>query len=152
MHVFFAEREARRIPDMPPDVRPMPIRSVGIVGAGTMGGGIAMSFAAAGIPVTLVDVSQEAVERGLGTIRRNYAGSVSRGSLARERMDELLGRIHPSTDYAALSSAELIIEAAFEDLEVKRGIFRQLDQVAAPEAILATNTSTLDIDAIAAAT
>jgi len=152
MHGFFAEREARRIPDMPPDVRALPIRTVGIVGAGTMGGGIAMSFAGAGIPVTLVDVSQEAVDRGLGTIRRNYAGSVSRGSLARERMDELLGRIHAATDYAALSRADLIIEAAFEDLEVKREIFRKLDQVAAPEAILATNTSTLDIDAIAAAT
>jgi len=152
MHVFFAEREARRIPDMPPDVRALPIRSVGIVGCGTMGGGIAMSFSGAGIPVTLVDVSQEAVERGLGTIRRHYAGSVSRGSLARERMDELLGRIHTATDYAALSRADLIIEAAFEDLEVKRDIFRKLDQVAAPQAILATNTSTLDIDAIAAAT
>jgi 3-hydroxyacyl-CoA dehydrogenase len=152
MHVFFAEREARRIADMPPDVRALPIRTVGIVGAGTMGGGIAMSFAAAGIPVTLVDVSQEAVERGLGTIRRNYAGSVSRGSLARERMDELLGRIQTATDYVALSRADLIIEAAFEDLEVKRDIFRKLDQVASAGAILATNTSTLDIDAIAAAT
>jgi 3-hydroxyacyl-CoA dehydrogenase len=152
MHVFFAEREARRIADMPPDVRALPIRTVGIVGAGTMGGGIAMSFAAAGIPVTLVDVSQEAVERGLGTIRRNYSGSVSRGNLARERMEELLGSIHIATDFAALAHADLVIEAAFEDLEVKRGIFRKLDQVAAPEAILATNTSTLDIDAIAAAT
>jgi 3-hydroxyacyl-CoA dehydrogenase len=152
MHGFFAEREARRVPDLPADVRALPIRTVGIVGAGTMGGGIAMSFAAAGIPVTLVDVSQEAVERGLGTIRRNYAGSVSRGSLARERMDELLGRIQTATDYVALSRADLIIEAAFEDLEVKRDIFRKLDQVASAGAILATNTSTLDIDAIAAAT
>jgi 3-hydroxyacyl-CoA dehydrogenase len=152
MHLFFAEREARRIPHMPPDVRPLPIRTVGIVGAGTMGGGIAMSFAAAGIPVTLVDVSQEALDRGMETIRRNYASSVARGSLARERMDELLGRIHTATDYTSLSSVDLVIEAAFEDLQVKREIFRRLDQVAAPQAILATNTSTLDIDAIAAAT
>lgn len=152
MYGFFAEREARRIPDLPPDARALPIRTVGIVGAGTMGGGIAMSFAAAEIPVTLVDVSQEALESGVGTIRRNYAGSVSRGSLTRERMEEMLGRIRTATDYAALSQADLIIEAAFEDLEVKRDIFRRLDQVAAPEAILATNTSTLDIDAIAAAT
>ena len=152
MHVFFAEREARRVPDISADVRPLPIRSAGIVGAGTMGGGIAMSFAGAGIPVTLVDVSQEAVDRGLGTIRRNYASSVSRGSLPRERMEELLRSISTATDYSALASTDLIIEAAFEDLEVKREIFRQLDRIAAPAAILATNTSTLDIDAIAAAT
>ena len=152
VHVFFAEREARRIPDLPADVTPLPIRAVGIVGAGTMGGGIAMSFANAGIPVTLLDVSQQALERGLGMIRRNYAGSVSRGSLARERMDELLGSIRGATTYAALSGADLIIEAAFEDLDVKRGIFTSLDAVAAPHAILATNTSALDIDAIAAAT
>ncbi len=152
VHVFFAEREARRIPDIPADVKPTPIRAVGIVGAGTMGGGIAMSFANAGIPVTLVDVSQEAVDKGLGAIRRNYASSVSRGTLARERMEELLGRIHGATTYAALSTADLIIEAAFEDLEVKRGIFAKLDAIAAPQAILATNTSTLDIDAIATVT
>ena len=152
MHVFFAERGARQVPDVPPDVKPLPIRTIGIVGAGTMGGGIAMSFAGAGFPVTLVDVSQEALERGLGTIRRNYASSVSRGSLSRERMDELLGRISAATDYAALSSTDLIIEAAFEDLDVKRDIFRKLDRIAAPAAILATNTSSLDVDAIAAAT
>jgi 3-hydroxyacyl-CoA dehydrogenase len=152
VHVFFAEREARRIPDIPAEVTPVPIRTVGIVGAGTMGGGIAMSFANAGIPVTLLDVSQEAVERGLGTIRRNYAGSVSRGSLARERMEELLGRIQGATAFEALAGADLIVEAAFEDLEVKRGIFTKLDAIAAPQAILATNTSSLDVDAIAAAT
>ncbi len=152
MHVFFSEREARRVPDVPPDVKPLPIRTMGIVGAGTMGGGIAMSFAGAGFPVMLVDVSQEALERGLGTIRRNYASSVSRGSLSRERMDELLARIGSATDYAALSGADLIIEAAFEDLDVKRDIFRKLDRIAAPAAILATNTSSLDIDLIAAAT
>jgi 3-hydroxyacyl-CoA dehydrogenase len=152
VHVFFAEREARRIPDIPADVKPLPIRRAGIVGAGTMGGGIAMSFANAGIPVTLVDVSQEAVDKGLGTIRRNYASSVSRGSLARERMEELLGRIQGATAYEALATADLIVEAAFEDLEVKRGVFTKLDAVAAPQAILATNTSTLDIDAIATAT
>ena len=152
VHLFFAEREARRIPGVPADVTPLPVRTAAVVGAGTMGGGIAMAFANAGIPVTLLDVSQEAVERGLGTIRRNYAGSVSRGSLARERMDERLARIHGATTYEALSGADLIIEAAFEDLAVKRGIFARLDAVAARDAILATNTSSLDVDAIAAAT
>ena len=152
VQLFFAEREARRIPGIPADVTPLPVRTAAVVGAGTMGGGIAMAFANAGIPVTLLDVSQEAVERGLGTIRRNYAGSVSRGSLARERMDERLARIHGATTYEALSGADLIIEAAFEDLAVKRGIFARLDAVAARDAILATNTSSLDVDAIAAAT
>jgi 3-hydroxyacyl-CoA dehydrogenase len=152
VHVFFSEREARRIPDIPADVKPLPVRSVGIVGAGTMGSGIAMSFANAAIPVTLLDMSQEAVDRGLGTIRRNYASSVSRGSLAREQMEKRLKCIQGVTAYEALATADLIVEAAFEDLEVKRGIFARLDQVAAPHALLATNTSTLDIDAIAAAT
>ena len=152
VHVFFAEREARRIPGVSADVQPLPVRSVGIVGAGTMGGGIAMSFVNSGIPAKLLDVSQEAVDRGLGAIRRNYAGSVSRGSLARERMEELLSRIQGVTQYEALSSVDLIVEAAFEDLKVKQDIFSKLDKVAAPHAILATNTSTLDIDAIAAAT
>jgi 3-hydroxyacyl-CoA dehydrogenase len=152
VHMFFAEREARRIPDVPPEVKPLPIRTAGIVGAGTMGGGIAMSFANAGVPVTLVDVSREAVDRGLSAIRQNYAASVSRGSLSRERMDERLARIQGATGYEALGAADLIVEAAFEDLNVKRTIFSKLDAVAAPQAILATNTSTLDIDSIAAAT
>ncbi len=152
VHLFFAEREARRIPDIPADVRPLPIQTVGVVGAGTMGGGIAMSFANAGIAVRLLDVSQEALDRGLGAIRRNYAASVSRGSLPRERMEERLARIQGVTRYEALAGADLIIEAAFEDLAVKRDIFGKLDRIAAPHAILATNTSTLDIDAIAAAT
>ncbi len=152
VYLFFAEREARRIPDIPADVKPLPVRTVGIVGAGTMGSGIAMSFANAAIPVTLLDVSQELVDRGLGTIRRHYASSVSRGSLARERMEELLGYIRGASAYEALSTADLIIEAAFEDQDLKRAIFARLDQVAAPHAILATNTSTLDIDAMAAAT
>jgi len=152
VHLFFAEREARRIPDIPADVKPLPILRAGIVGAGTMGGGIAMSFASAGIPVTLVDVSQEALDKGMGAIRRNYTSSVSRGTLARERMEEWLARIVGTTAYEGLANADLIIEAAYEDLDVKRGIFARLDRIAAPHAILATNTSTLDIDAIAAAT
>ena len=151
VHVFFAERAARRIPDVPADVTALPIQAVGVVGAGTMGGGIAMTFANAGIAVRLLDVSQEALDRGLGAIRHNYAASVSRG-LARERMEERLGRIQGATEYAQLSTVDLIVEAAFENLDVKRGIFAKLDGIAAAHAILATNTSTLDIDAIAAAT
>jgi 3-hydroxyacyl-CoA dehydrogenase len=152
VHIFFAEREARRIPDVPAGTKPLPIRAVGVVGAGTMGTGIAMSFANAGFPVTLLEVTHEALERGIGAIRRNYATSVSRGSLARERMEEVLARITGTTEYEALGAADLIVEAAYEDLQVKRDIFARLDRVAAPHALLATNTSTLDVDAIAAAT
>jgi 3-hydroxyacyl-CoA dehydrogenase len=151
-HVFFAEREARRIPGIPAGIEPLPIRQAAVIGAGTMGGGIAMSFANAGLPVLLLEVSPEALERGLGLIRRNYAASVSRGSLDAARADAALARIRGVSDYAALGGADLIIEAVFEDLSVKREVFARLDQVAAPQAILATNTSTLDIDAIAAAT
>jgi 3-hydroxyacyl-CoA dehydrogenase len=153
VHLFFAEREARRIPDVVAgNTPPLPIRSVGIVGAGTMGGGISMAFANVGVPVKLLDVSRDALERGLGAIRRNYAASVSRGTLTRERMEERLSLIQGITEYEGLGNVDLIIEAAFEDLNVKREIFARLDKVAARRAILATNTSTLDIDAIASAT
>ena len=151
-HVFFAEREARRIPGIPADLEPLPIRQAAVIGAGTMGGGIAMSFANAGLAVSLLEVSPEALERGLQVIRRNYAGSVSRGSLDQARADAALARIRGVSDYRTLDAADIIIEAVFEDLSVKREVFARLDQVAAPRAILATNTSTLDIDAIAAAT
>jgi len=151
-HVFFAEREARRIPDVGPEVQPLPIRSAAVIGAGTMGGGIAMSFANAGIPVRLLELSREALERGLGAIARNYAGSVARGSLTQERADRARSLIQGVSDYGELADADIIIEAVFEDLKVKQEVFARLDKVAAPQAILATNTSTLDIDAIAAST
>ncbi len=151
-HVFFAEREARRIPGLPADVQPLPIRSAAVIGAGTMGGGIAMNFANAGIPVTVLELSAEALERGLGIVRRNYATSVARGSLTQERVERALGRLRGVTEYQALGSADIIIEAVFEDMKVKQEVFARLDRVAAPHAILATNTSTLDIDAIAAST
>ena len=152
MHIFFAEREARRIPEVPSSVQPLAIRSAAVVGAGTMGGGIAMSFANAGIPVRLLEVSQEALERGLGLIRKNYAASVARGSLTQAGMDQALSLISGVRQYEALAEADIVIEAVFEDLKVKRQVLTQLDGVCAPHAILATNTSTLDIDAIAAAT
>jgi len=151
-HLFFAEREARRIPDVGPEVKPLRITSAAVIGAGTMGGGIAMCFANAGIPVRLLELSGQALERGLAVIRKNYAGSVARGSLTQERAERALALIHGTTEYAELGTADILIEAVFEDLKVKHEVFARLDRVAAPHAILATNTSTLDIDAIASAT
>ena len=151
-HVFFAERETRRIPGLSSHAEPLPIRTAAVVGAGTMGGGIAMNFANAGIPVALLEVSAEALARGLAVIRRNYDTSVARGSLSQARADETFARIQGVGDYAALGNADIVIEAVFEDLNVKREVFARLDRVTAARAILATNTSTLDIDAIAAST
>ena len=152
MHVFHAEREARRIPGIGPEVRPQQIRRAAVVGAGTMGSGIAMCFANAGIPVTLLDVSAEAIGRGMAGIRANYAASVARASLAQEKADWALSLISTTTDYEALSNVDIVIEAVFEDPALKREIFAKLDRHAPEHAILATNTSTLDIDMIAGAT
>ncbi|HET9388744.1 MAG TPA: 3-hydroxyacyl-CoA dehydrogenase NAD-binding domain-containing protein, partial [Steroidobacteraceae bacterium] len=141
-----------RIPDVPASVQPLPIRSAGVVGAGTMGGGIAMTFANAGIPVRLLEISQETLERGLSLIRKNYSASVTRGSLSQERMDRAMSLITGVRQYEALAQADIVIEAVFEEPNVKKEVFTRLDAVCAPHAVLATNTSTLDIDAIAAAT
>jgi len=151
-HLFFGERELRKIPGLPADVKSRKVAKVGIVGAGTMGGGIAMCFANAGIPVTIVDARQEALDRGLATLRKNYERSVSRGSLKTEEMERRLALIQPTLDYAALRDADLVIEAVFENLALKKEIFAKLDAVAKPSAIIGTNTSTLDIDEIAAVT
>ncbi|GIK25013.1 MAG: 3-hydroxyacyl-CoA dehydrogenase [Betaproteobacteria bacterium] len=151
-HLFFAERELRRIPGLPADVKSRQIKKVGIVGAGTMGGGIGMCFANAGIPVTIVDAKQEALDRGLATVRKNYERSVTRGSLKPEQLEQRMALIAPSLDYAALGDADLVIEAVFENMKLKKEIFARLDAVAKPGAILGTNTSTLDIDEIAAVT
>jgi 3-hydroxyacyl-CoA dehydrogenase len=152
VHVFFAERAARRIPGLPADVKPQPIRSAAVIGAGTMGGGIAMNFANAGIPVTLLELSGEALARGLAQVRKNYATSVARGSFTQERADRAVSLVRGVTSYDELQAADIVIEAVFEDLKVKQEVFGRLDKVAAAHAILATNTSSLDIDAIAAAT
>ena len=152
VHVFFAEREARKIPGLDAQARALPIRRAAVVGAGTMGTGIAMTFANAGIPVSVLELSGEALERGLGLIAKSYQGSVARGRLTRERAEQALALIRGVSDYQALGTADIIIEAVFEDLKVKQQVFASLDQVAAPHAILATNTSTLDIDMIAAST
>jgi 3-hydroxyacyl-CoA dehydrogenase len=151
VHLFFAEREARRIPGLPQDVEPLAVRRVGIIGAGTMGSGIAVVFANARIPVRLLEVSKEALDRGLGMIHRNYATSVERGSVTRESAEEAESLIEGVTDYAELADCDLIIEAVFEDLEIKKQVFARLSKAAARDAILATNTSALDVDAIAAA-
>ena len=151
-HLFFAEREARRIPGVGSEVKPLPIARAAVIGAGTMGGGIAMCFANAGIPVRVLELSADALERGLAVIAKNYAGSVSRGSLTPQRAERALSLLQGVTAYGELGEADIVIEAVFEDMDVKKEVFGRLDRVAAPQAILATNTSTLDIDAIAAAT
>jgi 3-hydroxyacyl-CoA dehydrogenase len=151
-HLFFAERQARKIADVPASIQPLPIRTAAVVGAGNMGGGIAMCFANAGIPVALLDVSSDAVQRGLEVIRKNYETSVARGSLTQERADRALGNIRTLTDYAALGEVDIVVEAAFEDMEIKRRIFAELDRHTPAHTILASNTSTLDIDALAGAT
>jgi 3-hydroxyacyl-CoA dehydrogenase len=151
-HLFFAEREVGKIPGISPDVKPRPVDRIGIVGAGTMGGGIAMAFANAGLPVTIIDAKQEALERGRSTITKNYERSVKRGRFTQAQMDERIKSIIFALNFDALKRSDLIIEAVFENMDLKKEIFRMLDMVAKSGAILATNTSTLDIDAIAAVT
>lgn len=151
-HIFFAEREAGKIPGLTKDTPTTEITRVGIVGAGTMGGGIAMNFLNVGIPVTIVETSQEALDRGLATIRRNYENTAKKGRLTMEQVEQRLSLLTPTLDLSALSDTDLIIEAVFEDMDVKKDIFRRLDSIAKPGAILATNTSTLDVNEIAAVT
>jgi 3-hydroxyacyl-CoA dehydrogenase len=148
--LFFAEREAAKLPGK--DLQRRRIERIGVIGAGTMGGGIAMAFANGGLPVTLLETSEEALRRGLATIDKNYAVSVSRGSLTDEAKQKRVGLFKGSTDYADLADCDLIIEAVFEDMAVKKEVFGKLDAIARPGAILATNTSYLDVDAIAAST
>ena len=152
MHVFFAEREAAKIPGLGRDVVPRPIRSAAIIGAGTMGGGIAMSFANAGIPVKQVEVDQAALDRGRAIVEKNYAASVARGSTPQAKADAALALIEGTTDYAAIADCDIVIEAVFETMALKKEIFARLDAVMKPGAVLATNTSTLSIDEIASAT
>ena len=151
-YAFFAERNTSKIPDVPPATRTLEVNTVGVVGAGTMGGGIAMNFLNAGIPVTLVEMSQEALDRGLGVIRRNYENSAKRGRLTEAQVDQRLALIRPTLDLTALAEVDLVIEAVFEEIAVKKEIFARLDGIAKPGAILASNTSFLDLDEIAAAT
>jgi 3-hydroxyacyl-CoA dehydrogenase len=151
-HAFFAERAASKIPDVPEDTPTRPIRSAAVVGAGTMGGGIAMNFANAGVPVTVLEVKAEALEKGIATIRKNYEASAKKGKLTAAQVQEAMGLIRPTLEYSDLSQADIVIEAVFEDLPVKEQVFRRLDEVMRPGAILATNTSTLDVNRIASFT
>ena len=151
-HIFFAEREAAKIKGLPRDATRRDIQSVGIIGGGTMGGGIAMSFANAGFAVTMLEIDDEALERGLSIIDRNYGGSVKRGKLSEDQAKTCRDRIAGATDYASLADCDLVIEAVFEDPQLKKTIFAKLDGVCKDGAILATNTSYQDVDAIAAAT
>jgi 3-hydroxyacyl-CoA dehydrogenase len=152
VHAFFAERETSRIPGLPDGVRGRAVERAGVIGAGTMGGGIAICFANAGIPVTLLDADATALERGLATIERTYQSMVERGRLAAAEKAQRLARIQPSLEYGDLGRADVIVEAVFEDLALKQELFRKLDAAAKRGAVLATNTSTLDIEQIAAAT
>jgi 3-hydroxyacyl-CoA dehydrogenase len=151
-HAFFAERAASRIPGIDDNAPARPVERVAVIGAGTMGGGIAMSFVQAGIPVTLVEMKQAALDNGLATIRRNYEASVKRGKLDTKTVERNLALLSPTLSYDDIAAADMVIEAVFEDMEVKLGVFRELESRVKPGAILASNTSTLDLDRIAAAT
>ncbi|MFN8909047.1 MAG: 3-hydroxyacyl-CoA dehydrogenase NAD-binding domain-containing protein [Betaproteobacteria bacterium] len=151
-HAFFAERAAAKVNGLPEDTPVREIRSAAVIGAGTMGGGIAMNFANAGIPVKILEASPERLDKGLSVIRANYAATVSKGRLSQEAMDKRMALMTGVSSYDDLRDADIIIEAVFEEMPVKQEVFRTLDAVAKPGAILATNTSTLDIDAIAAVT
>ncbi|MEM7325778.1 MAG: 3-hydroxyacyl-CoA dehydrogenase NAD-binding domain-containing protein, partial [Actinomycetota bacterium] len=151
-YYFFAEREAAKVPDVPKDTPLLDINTVGVLGAGTMGGGIAMNFANVGIPVTIVERDQESLDRGLGVVRKNYERSASRGSISSDDVEQRMGLITGSLDRGDFAEADMVIEAVFEDMELKKEIFRDLDRICKPEALLATNTSALDVNAIAAVT
>lgn len=151
-HIFFAERQAAKIKDLPKDTPLRDIKKVAIIGGGTMGGGIAMCFANVGIPVVMLEINDEALERGMNIIRKNYTITVQKGKLPADKMEQLISTISGTTDYADLDDVDLVIEAVFENLDLKKEIFAKLDAVCKPGAILATNTSYQDVDAIAEAT
>jgi 3-hydroxyacyl-CoA dehydrogenase len=151
-HIFFAEREAAKVPGVSKDVLPREIKRAAVIGAGTMGGGIAMCFANAGIPVTVVEAAPEALTRGLDTVAKNYRTSVSRGSLTTAEMDRRMGQFNAVTDIEAVSDADIVIEAVFEEMPIKKQVFGNLDRLAKPDAVLASNTSYLDVNEIGAST
>ena len=151
-YAFFAERQANKIPDVPDDTPLIDVKSVGVIGAGTMGGGIAMNFVNVGIPVTLIEVKQDALDRGLAVIRKNYERTAARGGITTADVETRMALITPSLDMNALASADMVIEAVFERMDVKKDIFGKLDTICKPGAILASNTSYLNVDEIASAT
>jgi 3-hydroxyacyl-CoA dehydrogenase len=151
-YFFFAEREAAKIPDVPADTAAKDVKKAAVIGAGTMGGGIAMNFANVGIPVTVVEVAKDALERGLGVVRKNYEATASRGRLTAADVEKRMGLITGTTDFNAIRDADIVIEAVFEEMPIKKEVFAKLDGIAKPDAVLATNTSTLDVNEIASAT
>jgi len=148
-YFFFAERKANKIEGLPENTEARPIRKVGVIGAGTMGGGISMNFLSAGIPVTIVEMGQEALDRGTGLMRKNYEASAAKGRFTTEQVEQAMGYLQPTLDFAALADCDLIIEAVYENMDVKKEVFGRLDKIARPGAILASNTSYLDINEIA---
>jgi len=151
-HIFFAEREAARVPGIPEGTKPRPITNGAVIGAGTMGGGIAMCFANAGIPVTIVETDRDLLQKGLDRVAANYRATVSRGGLSADEMERRMGLINGITELEAVASADVVIEAVFEEMDLKKRVFADLERVAKANAVLATNTSTLDVDEIARAT
>jgi 3-hydroxyacyl-CoA dehydrogenase len=151
-YFFFAERKASKIEGLPEDTRPRDIKRVGVIGAGTMGGGISMNFLSAGIPVTIVEQQQEALDRGTGVIRKNYEATASKGKMSAEQVEGAMGLLKPSLSLDDLADCDLIIEAVFENMDVKKEVFGKLDRICKPGAILASNTSYLNVDEIAAST
>lgn len=152
IHIFFSQREVSKIPGIPKDLELIPIKKAAVVGAGTMGGGITMNYVNAGIPVILREANQEALDRGLAIIRKNYAATVAKGRLTQAQMDERMALIEPTLNYDRFKEADIIVEAVFEGMALKKQVFTELDRVTRPDAILASNTSTLNIDEIASAT
>ncbi|MEY4712859.1 MAG: hypothetical protein RIS88_2309, partial [Pseudomonadota bacterium] len=151
-HLFMAERAASKIADVPPDTPQRTIAQVAVIGAGTMGGGISMNFLNAGIPVTILEMKQEALDRGVATIRKNYEAQVKKGKLKQDKYEQRMALLSTTLDYKDLAGADLVIEAVFEEMGVKQKVFETLDAVMKPGAILASNTSTLDVDRIASFT
>lgn len=151
-HIFFSERKASRIDGIAKDIALRPVNRVGVIGAGTMGGGIAMNFLSAGVPVTIVEMQQDALDRGVATIRKNYEATAAKGRMAPQAVEAAMGLLNATLGLDALADCDLVIEAVYEEIAVKQDIFAKLDTIAKPGAILATNTSFLDIDVIAAAT
>jgi len=151
-YFFFAERKAAKIDNIPEDTKPREVHKVGVIGAGTMGGGISMNFLSAGIPVTIVEMAQEALDRGTGVMRKNYEATAAKGRMTGEQVEKAMGLLKPMLDFEALADCDLIIEAVFETMEIKKDVFGRLDKIAKPGAILASNTSYLNIDEIAAST
>jgi 3-hydroxyacyl-CoA dehydrogenase len=148
-YVFFAERQATKVPGLPKDIELTAVNAVGIIGAGTMGGGIAMNFANVGIPVTLLEMSQEALEKGLSTIRKNYEATAKKGRITDAQVEERMALLKGSTEYGDLVDMDLVIEAVFEKMDIKKQVFKTLSDIVRPDTILASNTSYLDIDEIA---